>query len=153
MMHLFFFARLILVAALLSNPAIVSGEPLRIVYTAISLMYGPRSGLFKRQAQAPLKKITSMWSSSISQGELCPLRLWLAHQATLSGSMSNFPTVIAVRNLRTIRLAIVRQLIRIAMFSRKKIFGAATVSLKGMMARVWLSNGLISNKTGKELTR
>src|SRR5258705_9925366 len=69
MMHLFFFARLILVAALLSNPAIVSGEPLRIVYTAISLMYGPRSGLSKRQAQAPLKKITSMWSSSISQGE------------------------------------------------------------------------------------
>ncbi len=44
-----------------------------------------------------------------------------------------------------------RQLIRIAMFSRKKLFGAATVSLKGIMARVWLSNGLISNKTGKEL--
>ena len=76
-----------------------------------------------------------------------------AHHATLSGSMSNFPRVIAVGNLRTIRLAVVRQLIRIAMFSRKKLFGAATVSLKGMMARVWLSNGLISNKTGKELTK
>ena len=38
-------------------------------------------------------------------------------------------------------------------FRGQKPSGLATVSLKGMMARVWLSNGLISNKTGKELTR
>ena len=98
------------------------------------------------------KKITSMALLDISGGTLSTAAL-AAHHATLSGSMSNFPRVIAVGNLRTIRLAIVRQLIRIAMFSRKKLFGAATVSLKGMLARVWLSNGLITNKTGKELTR
>jgi NitT/TauT family transport system substrate-binding protein len=53
MMRWFLLGRLILVAALLSNPAIVSGEPLRVVYTAISLMYGPlwvtqEAGIFKK---------------------------------------------------------------------------------------------------------
>ena len=70
-MRFAFLTLFIFLTTFLGGRAPVSAEPLRIVYTAISLMYGP---LWVTQDAGLFKSTTSMWSFSIFQEERSPLR-------------------------------------------------------------------------------